>query len=370
MTASNTHSRDAIADDAADWFVANRGEALDRRGRAAFMAWLKASPVHVELYLRIAAIARDLPAAVEDPSVDVDALLAQASGETANVLPIDQHVRHREAPRRAVQPLPHWRRAAGAALLALVAATAMCAAVWSTRDGERFGLPKTYNTARAEQRVQQLPDGSVLHLNTDSEVTVRYSRAERVVNLNRGQAYFEVAHAGARRFRVEAGRAGIVAVGTQFDVYRKPGAVVVTVLEGSVAVFAGGTVPPSPAGPLAANSTRLDAGYQLQVNDRIGAPQRVDTRAAVAWLARQIDFENEPLGQVVAEFNRYSHVEIEIDDEAIRALPVSGVFGAYDTDSFTTFLETLQGVMVQKTPTRIRVRSLASVNREQQAIAH
>ena len=35
----------------------------------------------------------------------------------------------------------------------------------------------------------------------------------------------EVAHENRRRFRVAAGNAGAIAVGTQFDVYRKAGAI-------------------------------------------------------------------------------------------------------------------------------------------------
>jgi transmembrane sensor len=106
------------------------------------------------------------------------------------------------------------------------------------------------------------------------------------------------------------------------------------------------------------------------VSDRVGLPRRVDARATVAWLRRQIEFEDEPLGEVAAEFNRYGRLELEIDDESIRALRISGIFDAYDTDSFAAFLETLHGVVVQRAPTRIRLRSAASADREQQAVAH
>jgi transmembrane sensor len=365
MTSSSTHSREVIADEAAVWFVENRSGPLDRNARAAFIAWLRASPVHVEEYLGIAAVAHDLPAVAGDPAADLESFLAQASSEAENVVSLDRSLARRVSTTTPIQ----WSRysagaAAAAALLLLGAATA----IWWARDGERFGLPKSYRTARAEQRVQPLPDGSVLHLNSDSEVTVRYSHSERVVSLNRGQALFEVAHERPRRFRVEAGRAGVVAVGTEFDVYRKSGSVVVTVVEGTVAVFTGHSPPPAPSGQLPEDSVRLSDGYQLEVTDRIGAPRRVDAHAAVAWLKRQIAFEDEPLGEVAAEFNRYGPITLEIDDDTLRALPISGVFDAYDTESFAAFLQTLHGVVVQKTPTRIRVRSLSSIDREQQAV--
>jgi transmembrane sensor len=205
----------------------------------------------------------------------------------------------------------------------------------------------------------------VLHLNTDSEVTVRYTPGERVVRVDRGQALFEVAQQGARRFRVQAGPAGVIAVGTQFDVYRHSGAVRITVIEGTVAVLAGPSPPPVPANRLATNSVRLSAGDQLDVSDRIGAPRHVDARAAVAWLQRQIVFDDEPLGEVAAEFNRYVRIPLVVEDEALRALPISGAFDALDTDSFAAFLATLDGVVVQRMPTRIRVLSLTTAEREQ-----
>jgi transmembrane sensor len=249
--------------------------------------------------------------------------------------------------------------AAAAAIVFVVSA-----AIWSGRDGERFGLPKTYSTAHGEQSVRQLPDGSVLHLNTESAVTVRYSRDERIVDLDRGEALFQVAHDSQRRFRVAAGEAGILAVGTEFDVYRRSGAVTVAVVEGIVDVFTGAPPPPTPANLSPPTALRIGAGYQVEVYSRVGSPRPVDTRAVVAWLQRQIAFENRPLGEVADEFNRYGRIVIEIDHQDLRALPISGVFDAYDTDSFAAFLQTLDGVVVQKTPTRIRVLKLTSHNRE------
>ena len=163
----------------------------------------------------------------------------------------------------------------------------------------------------------------------------------------------------------QAGRAGVIAVGTQFDVYRHSDAVRITVIEGTVAVFAGPSPPRASADRLAATSVRLNAGEQLDVSDRIGAPRHVDARAAVAWLQRQIAFDAQPLGEVAAEFNRYGRIPLEIEDESLRALPISGAFDAFDTDSFAAFLGTLDGVVVQRMPTRIRVMTLATAEREQ-----
>ena len=154
--------------------------------------------------------------------------------------------------------------------------------------------------------------------------------------------------------------AHVFVVGTQFDVYRKPDVTTVTVVEGSIAVLAG--QPPPGVTGLPLDALRVNAGYQVRVDARgvLAQPTPVDVQQAVAWLQRQIAFEQRPLGEVAEEFNRYGSIPIEIDDAALRALPISGVFNAYDIDSFVAFLQTLDGVRVERTTARIRVFSVKS----------
>jgi transmembrane sensor len=177
-----------------------------------------------------------------------------------------------------------------------------------------------------------------------------------VVEVNRGQALFDVSHGDRRRFRVSAGAAQIIATGTEFDVYRRDTLTLVTVVQGDVRVYAwdstaaGSSVPP-------ASSIPLSAGQQIGVDagGLWAEPVRVDTKAAVAWLRHEIVAQNRPLGEVAAEFNRYGRVQIVIDDPALKMLRISGHFDAYDTDSFAAFLASLEGVTVEKVSTRIRV---------------
>jgi transmembrane sensor len=303
--------------------------------------------------LGVSGIARNLKAAGDDPEFALDALLEQARADSVDPLVTAESAGLRGD--RAIARRPGtryvWALAGVAAVLLLGLSL-----LWWSRDGERFGLPRTYDTGHGEQAAWRLPDGSMLHLNTDSSTTVHYSKTERVVDVNRGQAFFEVARGDRRRFRVSAGEAQVLAIGTEFDVYRRPDATLVTVVEGTVVVSVGepppsnGIVPPGP-------SQRVSAGEQIGVEaGRLWSePIPVDAKAAVAWLHRQIIVEDRPLGEVAEEFNRYGHVQIEIDDPALRALRVSGRFDAYDLDSLAAFLGSLDGVAIERTPTGIRV---------------
>ena len=352
MTPTQEQIRSAIAEQAGEWFVANHTGPLDEQGRTDFVAWLRTSPVHVEEYLGVALIARDLPAATSDPDVSLETLLAQARADE-RVVSFEPPQPARELHQKRTWPGPAWAAAAFAACAMVVFAGLI---TWLMRDGQLLGLPKTYRTAHGEQNRVRLPDGTVVHLNTDSAVTVRYGRKERVVDVDQGEALFQVAHPDGRRFRVVAGVAQVLDIATEFDVFRQTSATVVTVVEGEVAVLeARGSPPIGPAVP--PDAQRVGAGYQLRIDaGRASAqPMPVDVSQTLAWLHHKIVFEQRPLGEVAEEFNRYARIPVVIEDATLRALPISGVVDAYDTDSFMTFLATLEGVRVERTATRIRV---------------
>jgi ferric-dicitrate binding protein FerR (iron transport regulator) len=77
MSGNQQRVRDLIAQEAADWFVANRAS-LAASERHNFAIWLKASPVHVEEYLLISVLARDLHVACAEPESSLESLLARA----------------------------------------------------------------------------------------------------------------------------------------------------------------------------------------------------------------------------------------------------------------------------------------------------
>ena len=235
MTPSEEQVRAAVAHQAGTWFIANQSGSLEQNERAAFVAWLKASPIHVEEYLGVALVAHDLPAAADDPAMPLESLLELARSDDSD--------RRRTDSRHSFPSRSRLRSGLGRRSMVICdvdcchGALLAASVLWWMRDGEFLGLPKTYQTAHGEQTVAQLPDGTELRLNTDSAVTVRYTRSERVVEIARGQALFTVARDDHRRFRVAAGDVHVLAVGTQFDSYRKPDATIVTVVEGSVAVL-------------------------------------------------------------------------------------------------------------------------------------
>jgi len=67
-----------------------------------------------------------------------------------------------------------------------------------------------------------------------------------------------------------------------------------------------------------------------------------------AWTQRKLIFENRPLGEVAAEFNRYNRQSIDIRSPELRSQEVTGVFQANDPDSFMLFLAKIPDVNIER----------------------
>lgn len=348
---SNDRIRAEITGQAGEWFVANEDEAMDAEDSAALTAWLTASPLHIEEFLGVSVVARDLKEARTNPEYSLSAVLARVSAEEP--LPV-----HRLWSRavEAVQDIAGGRWFPAAAGVTVVLALGLLLA-WELRPAGQSAAPAGivtlhFETKHGEQTTHRLTDNSLLHLNTDSAVSVHYSNSERLVTLTSGQVEIEVAHEDNRTFRVHTTAADIIDIGTQFDVRLERGSTVVTVLKGRVAV---GPQDLSPNHALQA--IELTANQQLRVaeGEWPATPVAVDAERTTSWLHRQIAFDHEPLEQVAAEYNRYLSKPIEIATPALRTLRISGVFATDDTDAFIAFLRRLKGVRVEVTETRILV---------------
>jgi transmembrane sensor len=361
MDDNEQKSRDAIAEQAAERFVANDDGPLGERDSAALLAWLKASPAHIEALLDVSAVVGDLRELRGDPEYSVEALAERARGEGDNTV---QPLWSRPIVSGVKAPMPRWRVAA----LAIGIFATLCVglfSVWNLRSAKpdspfNSSTVLQFETRHGEQRTWRLADNTMLHLNTDSAVTIRYAKTERLAMLSSGQAYFEVAHEPDRAFRVFAGAAEVIAIGTKFDVRLEDHATVVTMVEGRIAVG-----PSSMSDSRGANAGEgqpvrfVELGPDQQVKLVTGEwpPQiiNVDSQRDTAWMRRQIVFDHEPLKTVAAEFNRYAQKPIAITSPTLRDLQISGTFATDDIDAFVAFLRRLKGVQVEVTATQIRV---------------
>lgn len=353
------HANSQILEEASTWFVELSEGHLTDKTREQFSDWLRASPEHVRAYLQISALWEDAPL-LGKGAEDVEALIARtrAAGNVVRVGKDRQPLSARS--RRFVTPL----RSALAASLVLVA---IGITFWLQQRG-------VYETAIGEQRLLTLADGSTIELNAQSRVRVHFTAAERSIDLLEGQVLFHVTHDTARPFIVHSGAASVRAVGTQFDVDRRSGETIVTVVEGRVAVLPDSPLQPMSAnaldssapsisapdfaltGPGGAHGLLLTAGEQVTLTAKAASrPTRTDVAAAIAWTQRKLVFASSPLTQVADEYNRYHQKRIVIRDRRLASFLVSGVFSATDSRAFVAFLRAQPNLTVHETDTEIEI---------------
>lgn len=194
-------------------------------------------------------------------------------------------------------------------------------------------LPRyRYATGKGETRVVALSDGSVITLNTGSELAVEFSDATRAVRLIRGEALFDVAKNVKRPFVVGAGDTRVQVVGTSFTV-RNMEALPVQVLvrEGIVEI----SDPVSDKGHVVrvAANTRAIA---LPDHSAISAIPVVpaELHRELAWKDGFLAFEGQSLASAAAEFARYSDTRIVVADPVLAQEEIAGLFKATDPVGF------------------------------------
>lgn len=294
---------------AADWLV-RRQDGLDAQEETAFQQWLTASAAHAAAYAQLAKTWDGLAALP-------DATIARLRPEPAS----------KAAPSR---PRLAWliqlcqpMRLAGAAV-----ACAVLAGGWQYWLHQPL-YSASFASARGEQLTVELPDGSTLRLDTATRADVTLYRQRREVRMPEGQALFAVAPDKTRPFEVLAGPMRVTVLGTRFSVRHTHSGLYgdgasVQVEHGRVRVAGSGTTLELTAG----QAVRSDAAGKLD------ALTNVTPEDALLWREGRAHFNNTPLRQALAEFERYGPTNLRLGDTAVGELRLNGSFKLREVASF------------------------------------
>lgn len=224
----------------------------------------------------------------------------------------------------------------------LLAGGGFAIAGFALADTLHLHMTADHVTGVGEQRTVALPDGSSVSLNAGSALSVAFSDGVRRLVLHEGQATFTVSHDGARPFIVEARGGQSLAVGTIFDVDMRPDEVVVTVIEGIVAVST--DVGPEPI------RAALDEQITYTTQGPPSAAEPIDANSATAWRRGKLIFNGRLLADVAAEIERYRSGRIFVVGSRLSALQVTGVFDLGDPDAILRTIEETLPVTVTRLP--------------------
>jgi len=325
MTSANT-ATSATRQAAADWLV--RLQDVNGAGEAdwiEFDAWLSASPEHAAAYDDVLAVWSDL--GVMAPELKAAAAPVSLAG--------------RARPNR---------RLIGWGVAAAAAAALAVAVVPSALNPARM-----YETGRGQTRTVGLSDGSTIHMNAGSKISVRMTGSVRQVAMNDAQAVFDVAKDPDRPFLITVGDRTVRVVGTEFDVSHRGNALAVTVRRGVVEV--------RPDAASETGAVRLAPGQRLE--HAAGGDSRISTvnpDDAFAWRSGRLVYRDRPLVEVVAELNRQFNRDIRLADATTGRQRVSGVLVLDNEKAVIERLSLLAPVSVSAADAGFVLRSNAPSN--------
>ena len=329
---------------AAEWIARlSDNQELTPIEKAGLTDFLRASPIHVRDLIEAVLLredVRNLPIEAEQ----LERWVAEARIAATGAIPFSS----------AVQPTMQAERSRKrhtAGRVAQIAAVLIIALTVGVVIYTRSGL---YSAGFGELRVLTLADGSVVSLNAESKIKVNFSAHRRSIALLRGEAFFQVAHAPDRPFLVIADNATVRAVGTAFDVKLATQDAVVSIIDGVVNVSLGegpSSVSVEPVVVSMGEEARIRRRWTGGV-DAIPAISKIQTPVALSaasWTRGQLEFDDTPLAEVLAEFQHHRHFDVQLDGDATRALKLTGAFRSHDLESVLDYIATIPGVVVKKT---------------------
>jgi transmembrane sensor len=371
----------SIEQQANRWVAREKTDGLGAGDRADLEAWCRADVRHHGAYLRALAIDSALADAVRAqaaaPSMDH---AAQAEHAAAAAAAAADRIEHQapsqartQAPTQADMQAPIYTNLSAETRAASQASNQPGSqpAQMSARPGRRAALwygalaaglavvvgagvfmaqpdSETYATVTGEFRKVPLADQSVAHINSGSRIVVTLTDGERQVELQQGEAWFDVAKDKSRPFVVSAGTARARAVGTSFSVVRQVDGAEILVTEGVVEVWrtdqAGGKVV-------------LTAGDGAKVPNSGAAVtvtrQPEDIARKLAWRDGRMVLRNQTLDAAVADFNRYSRKPIVVADRTLSNRRLVGRYQVDDPEMFARDVAAYLQVPVSITHERI-----------------
>lgn len=284
MNKLSGHDPSPISEQAAEWVVCLSADQISDEQRAAFASWLAQDPKHRDAYEEVNRLWQSVTPQQPRPDSRVKILLST--------------------------------------LILLGITYLLPLAEWTADERTRIG----------EMRHIALADGSILTLDSDSAVDIVYSTHERRVILHSGRLMADVAldpAAGERPFIVESRDGLATALGTRFIVAQAENDSLVNVIESRVAVA-------NHDNPT--HSVTLQTGESVRFNQKHISHPITTQPFATSWLQSRLVYQNEPLGQVIDDLERYHKGFLKISEDTDQ-LRFTGVLPTDDQEAALNILE-------------------------------
>ena len=193
---------------------------------------------------------------------------------------------------------------------------------------------QTYTTAIGGRTTITLADGSQVELNTDTIVRTELNARQRTVEVEKGEAYFQIVHDSARPFIVVAANHRIVDLGTKFLVRDTQNRLEVVLVEGRARLETANRWDQKHTAVLTGGDVAFATADSMSVTKK--SPEAVTN--TLAWRQGILVFRHVTLGEAAAEFNRYNSTQLIVTPD-IAPLKIDGTFATGSVGPFARMAE-------------------------------
>ncbi len=189
-------------------------------------------------------------------------------------------------------------------------------------------LKRVIYVAKGEKSRVELPDGSVVWLNSDSEITfpLKFSTKAREVLLS-GEAYFDVVENPNHPMIVKLGNDySLKVLGTTFNVksYKGENTIETTLYTGKIDIYQEGK--DEPIHKMRPNETYVIKPMACIPASSIINPGNETMGKIAAWKDGILYFENSSLEDVIIRLERWYGVDVEVCDKQLLEYKFTGKF--------------------------------------------
>lgn len=336
-----------VISEACAWIAQIETGDLTFADRVALREWLGRSPRHLDTLKKMAQVSMDMNVMVHfSGALEQAAVLAESKKKEVRLISKQWFV-------------PFFS-------IATILLISMSFILFLLREQQLNERPMMVSTEKGGFEEVVLSDGSIVKVNTDSQLEVHYTNEFRKIRLLRGEAYFNVASNPRRPFLVYANGQYVRAVGTAFIVKAlKERPFSVSVVEGKVEVGQTLTSDVGKDGQQGNREIDVGIGNSQFVPSYVVAGQRLSLRddnvsveintisgealeRELSWQDGVLEFSETSLAEVFKELNRYSGMSVAFSEPAISEIRIGGIFPSNKPELVLDALEANYGIVVNR----------------------
>ncbi|QKJ22883.1 FecR family protein [Poseidonibacter lekithochrous] len=199
----------------------------------------------------------------------------------------------------------------------------------------------------------KLKDNSIISLDSNTTLKIKYYEKSREVLLKKGKAFFWVKSNRNRPFLINANFTNVEVIGTKFEVSNINNRVDVNVKEGRVKVAKVFNKNKKPR-----ILVLLEKGQKVSLNSNgeIDKLQNINVKSIAPWEQGKLIFKQDSLKNVMYEFSKHLDIDVKFETKKSSLYAITGEFNTNKFDNLLKSLPLIHPISIERTANKILIK--------------